>query len=49
VGLWGRSVGSAESARSEKSLWLVEAIECRGVEGETPVDENLVTPERYPK
>jgi len=25
-------------------LWLVEAIECRGTEGETPVDENPMTP-----
>ena len=49
MGLWGRSVGSAEPAGSKKSLWLVEAIECRGVEGETPVDENPATPERYPK
>ena len=42
-GLWGRLAGSAESAKSKKSLWLVEAIECRGIEGETPVDENLMT------
>jgi hypothetical protein len=49
VGLWGRSVDSAEFAGSKKTVWLVEAIECRGVEGETPVDENLLSPERYPK
>ena len=49
MGLWGRSVDSAESAGSKKAMWLVEAIECRGIEGDTPVDENLLPPERYPK
>ncbi len=38
MGLWGRIVGSAGPAESDKPLLKSSGLECLGVEGETPVD-----------
>ena len=47
--LWGRIVGSADPSRSKKVRRQSKILEKVSIEGESPVDEDVVPPFRNPK
>src|ERR1700712_4238251 len=46
--LWGRTVGSAEPSGSKKVRRQSKTLERVSTEGDSPVDEDVVPPVRYP-